>query len=86
MPPRPGGVAIAAMTSVSAGLDTRAVMQEAARGWPMTGFSGSDRRDRPLFTAYPDYRSWQPRAAASRSSTRFMCHCWKICSELLISQ
>ena len=25
-------------------------------------------------------------AAASRSSTRFMCHCWKICSELLTSQ
>jgi len=31
-------------------------------------------------------RRFAAAAAVSRPMTRFMCHCWKICSELLISQ
>ena len=46
MPPRPGGVAIAAMTSVSADLDTRSVRQEAARGGRRLEFTASASRSR----------------------------------------
>ena len=67
MPPRPGGVAIAA---ISVGRRSGVGMRRHAR----------ERFARVR------QRRFAAAAAVSRSSTRFMCHCWKICSELLTSQ
>ena len=67
IPPRPGGVAIAAIVS-GAGFDTAGA------------FMGR------TLAADGVYRRFAAASAASFSRTRFMCHCWKICSELLMSQ
>src|SRR4051812_41794843 len=76
IPPRPGGVATAAIVS-----DDGRMLDCSYKGR-----ATDDESKRLHTTALPRYRRLAAASAVSRSNTRFMCHCWKICSELLTSQ